>query len=135
MIEQVIRMRVGDRLPQFSAQLADEYDRPINLTDRRAWLSVPWVDGDAPYIVECSVVDAVDGVVRYDWSQDEVDAMIPGVYEVTVRVTDLAGDPVLEAPTRRDATLIVTSDIVGFNYLQATDGNLILTTASQPIEV
>jgi hypothetical protein len=142
MTEQSMRMRVGDRLPSFTAQLVNEFDAPIDLTGTRAWLIVAATTTDtvfgqpSPYVVEATIVDPVVGVVRYDWLQAEVDALIAGRYLVTVRLTDtLTGDELLEVPTRRTAALQVGSRIVGANYLVDTDGDLILTAWGQAIEV
>jgi hypothetical protein len=140
MSEQKLTLRVGNRLPQFSATLLDEFGDPIDLTGLRVWLVIraidsPTVFGEAsPYVVEATVVAAASGTVRRDWLQVEVDAAIPGRYNVSVRLTDAAtGDQVSEVPTRRDATLIVRPAIVGFNYMQDADGELVLTTGGQPI--
>jgi len=141
-VEQVLTLRVGNRLPQFSATLLDEFGNPIPLTGMRTWLAIraldtPTVFGEpSPYIVECSIVAPAAGTVRYDWLQAEVDAVMPGRYSVSVRLTDeVTGETVLEVPTRRDATLLVRSAIVGHEYLQDADGDLVLTAAGQPIEV
>lgn len=140
MIEQKLTLRVGNRLPQFSATLLDEFGDPIPLTGLRAWLVIraidsPTVFGEAsPYVVEATVVSAAAGTVRRDWLQVEVDAAIPGRYNVSVRLTEAAtGDQVSEVPTRRDATLIVRSAIEGFNYMQDADGELVLDADGQPI--
>lgn len=141
-MEQVLTLRVGNRLPQFSADLLDEFGAPIDLTGMRAWMVVraldaPTVFGNAnPYIAECTIVAPLLGSVRYDWLQVEVDAAIPGRYNVSVRLTDAATDvEVLEVPSRRDATILVRSAIVGHEYLQDADGDLVLSAAGQPIEV
>jgi hypothetical protein len=142
MSEQKLTLRVGNRLPQFSATLLDEFGDPIPLTGLRAWLVIraidsPTVFGEAsPYVVEATIVSAAAGTVRRDWLQVEVDAAIPGRYNVSVRLTDAAtGDELLEVPSRRDATILVRSAIVGHEYLQDADGELVLSAAGQPIEV
>lgn len=142
MIEQVLRLRAGDRLPGFFAQVVDERNEPVDLTGMRAWLIVRALTADnvfgnpSPYVVECSIVDHAQGTVRYDWLQSEVDEADAGRYGVAVRFTDITtGADLFEVPDGRTSTLIISSRVDGYHYLQNADGDLILSAAGQAIEV
>lgn len=141
MTESRLEMRVGDRLPQFTGQVVDEFGKPINITGYRAYLELSALDSDtafgqtSPYVVECSVTDPLLGVVRYDWTQIEVDALIPGEIMVQVRFRNIA-DPTITftVPSRRDAVIVVRPFVEGGrSYLLNGDGSgLLLDADGQP---
>jgi hypothetical protein len=135
-------MRVGDRLPQFTAQALDRFGAPINITGYNAFLVLTAQDGDtvfgnpSPFIASIPIVSAATGVVRYDWSQAEVDAAVPGIYSATVRFRNIATPTTMfEVPSRKVNNVIIRPRVVGYDYLVDGDGELVLTADGEPIEV
>lgn len=123
-------MRVGDRLPSFTAQVVNEFEQPINITGSRAYLVLAATNSasvfgqPSPYVVECSIVAAETGSLRYDWTQAQVDALTPGVINVTVRFTASDGfsavfldsfdfDVGFEVGARNDASIVVRPFVEG----------------------
>jgi len=139
-----LEMRVGDRLPQFSAQLVDEYDVALNIVGSRAWLVLSATDSatvfgqPSPFVAECSVVDGLTGSVRYDWLQTQVDAALPGTINVSIRVqtsdvfsdyfTDEFGyNESFEVGVRRDAWITMRPRVEGGRvYLLNDAGDALL---------
>lgn len=140
--ESRLEMRVGDRLPQFSAQALDEFGDPINVTGYRAWLQLAATDSDvafgvpSPFVTECSITSPTLGTVRYDWPQHIVDAAHPSIINVSVRFVQIADPDIsFEVPTRRDSYIVMrpTVDADG-NYLHTDDGSaLLLADDGQPM--
>jgi outer membrane protein assembly factor BamB len=135
-------MRVGDRLPSFTGQAIDEFGAPIDVTGYRAWLELFALDSDtvfgqpSPYTPECSISDPVLGVVRYDWSQTEVDAATPGEVMVRVRFVQIADpDVTFTVPSRREAVIVMRPFVEGGRVYLTTDdgGALLLDDNGQPI--
>lgn len=142
MTESRLEMRVGDRLPAFTGQALDEYGAPIVLTGYRAYLELFATDSDtvfgqpSPYAPECTIADAAQGVVRYDWTQEEVDAGVPGTVMVRVRFVQIADpDITFTVPSRREAAIIVRPAVEGGRtYLLVDDGSeLLLDDDGQPM--
>lgn len=134
MTEQQLEMRVGDRLPQFTGQALNEFGQPINVTGYRAWLELTALDADtvfgepSPYVVECSISAPATGVVRYDWTQGEVDAAVPSTIAVRVRFV-LTSDPdiTFTVPGRNDAVIVMRPTVEGGRtYLLLDDGSGLL---------
>jgi hypothetical protein len=134
-------MRVGDRLPQFTAQALDRFGAPINVTGYQAFLVISAQDGDtvfgqpSPFIVACPIVSPTLGVVRYDWSQAEMDAAVPGIYSATVRFRNIATPTTMfEVPSRKTNTIVIRPRVVGYDYVVDGDGDLVLTAYGEPLE-
>lgn len=142
MTEARLEMRVGDRLPQFTGQALDEFGEPINITGYRAYLELAATDADtvfgqpSPYSPECSITDPALGVVRYDWTQEEVDAATPSTIMVRVRFVQIADpDITFTVPSRREAAIIMRPAVEGGRvYLLTDDGSeLLLDDDGQPM--
>lgn len=135
-------LRVGDRLPQFTAQALDRFGVPINLTGYQAFLVLTAVDGDtvfgqpSPYVVSIPIVNYSLGTVRYDWLAAEMNAALPGTYNASVRFRNIATPSLMfEVPSRKTNTVLIRPRVVGYEYLVDGDGELVLTADGQPIEV
>ena len=143
MTEQKIDMRVGDRLPQFTARAKDNYNVPVDVTGYRAYLILAATNADtvfgypSPWVTECSIVDAAGGVVRFDWSQAMADAAVPSVIAVRVRFVNIA-DPALtfEVPSGRDAFIYMRPRVDGDRVYLRTDAGteLLLDDDGNPMQ-
>ena len=137
-------MRVGDRLPQFTAQAVDVYNVPIPITGYRAYLILAATNGGtvfgyaSPWVTECSIVDPAAGIVRFDWTQEMADAAEPCVIATRVRFVNIA-DPTrtFEVPSNRDAFIYMRPRVDGTrSYLVSDDGRwLLLDPSGKPILV
>jgi len=88
-VEQGTTLKAGDTLPVFEAQLlhnGDPYDLTgktpeLHMNEEGSDLSSKQIDG-----VAMTVVDEVDGQVKYEWSSAETDA--EGNYDLEIVVVD-----------------------------------------------
>lgn len=142
MTEQRIDMRVGDRLPQFTARAKDNYNEPIDITGYRAYLILAATNADtvfgnpSPWLTECTIVDGPGGVVRLDWTQEMADGAVPSVIAVRVRFVNIADPDVsFEVPSNRDAYIYMRPRVDGTRtYLRTDDGlELLLDDDGNPM--
>ncbi len=112
-------MAVGDRLPSFAATVRDDRGLVLDLTGSKAYMRLRRVDeaglGDW-YETEVSIIDYPGGLVAKDWDQAEVDRLMPGVFQLQIRVTNpesQTGDIIV--PTDGQAELVVWGPGLGPN--------------------
>lgn len=149
----------GDRVPLLAFVIEDDLGVPVNLTGGRAFLMIRHFDGGPPfeqqafspaftvafygdaeqpdpgaYSAEMYVVDAVQGIVSYDWLLEEADGFRPGVYDLMVHVdfTDVLIAGTVVAPTNRHCFFVVSDAAVGFDELGPT-GMPMITEDGDPM--
>ena len=67
-------LKTGDTLPHLEAVLSDDEDNPINLEGASARLRLHEPRGGGVALESlASVVDAEEGIVRYDWNDGDTD--------------------------------------------------------------
>ena len=114
---QYLRLRQGDRLPTLVAQIVDDLGEIIDLTGHTAWLSTrktQSADGGGNWSNQRQtlIIDYLQGLISYDWQEDDTLTSDPGTYEFNVSiVSDATGETVVTVPTNRDTFLVVRSKV------------------------
>ena len=120
LVRQVLRLRVGDRLPVVAVALEDQDGAPVDLTGLSAYLTlraatpggVDWL-----YRMQMVVDDPTGGRVSYSWAPGDTENAVPGEYQaiVTLEESDRGGEPVgtyggvvLSVPSRGGGLLEVS---------------------------
>ena len=111
-VEQGTRLKAGDTLPAFTAQLLDNGD-PYDLTGKTpklhmneegSDLSAKKIDG-----ATMTVTDAANGMVEYEWSSTETDT--EGDFNLEIVVTDDATNATRTFPTNGFVNVRVFEDL------------------------
>ena len=111
-VEQGTRLKAGDTLPAFTAQLLDNGD-PYDLTGKTpelhmneegSDLSAKKIDG-----ATMTVTDAANGMVEYEWSSTETDT--EGDFNLEIVVTDDATNATRTFPTDGFVNVRVFEDL------------------------
>lgn len=114
-----IIMRSGDQLPLLAVAVEDDLGTPVDLTaatfveivltneDGGDPRITPGVPPTPILVLPAMVVDAVKGLVSYDWGQ--ADVLRPGIVQLVVVAHLLTG--LLSAPSDRTALITVRPDV------------------------
>lgn len=118
-----ILMRQRDRLPLISLAIEDDYGAPLDLTTATAAeLSFRMVDGSQLFpsgypwsgndwwVRPVLIADKPNGVVTYDWQDDEAQNVGVGVIELAVTVRFQDGRQ-MESPTDGHAYLVMRQEV------------------------
>jgi hypothetical protein len=152
-----LRHHRGDRLPLLAFVVEDDMGVAVPLADAEAFMALHPLDGGpvfvqqafssafseafygaasdsthGPYLVQMFIVDPAQGIVTYDWLQEEADGFRPGVYDLHVHVRyplALEGS-MLTAPTDRHCFFVV-SDAVHFRT--GPTGAVMVTEDAEPM--
>jgi hypothetical protein len=150
----------GDRVPLLAFVIEDDLGVAVNLTGGRAFLMIRHLDGGPPfdqqafssaftiafygdaeqpddgaYSAEMFIVDAVQGIVSYDWTTLESDGFRPGVYDLMVHVdfTALLISGTVVAPTNRHCFFVVSDAAVGWDEAGPTGMPMITELTGAPM--
>jgi len=120
-------MRRGDRLPMLSVRIEDDDGRPVDLTGGTAYLQLRSEDGYASLelpegfppvhyikgwlVLQAYIYDPPNGIVVYDWPDDQTAGLTVGVDELMISVF-FADGGTITAPSDRDARLIVRPALI-----------------------
>src|SRR5688500_2993190 len=105
---QEFTIKQNDNRPLLRATLLDENEHPLDVTGAVVTLHMGWPGEAAILIGACTIIDAVGGVVEYDWTTKHT---VDDSYNAEFQIVYLDGG-VRTVPTdRRLLRIIVTPEI------------------------
>lgn len=101
-------IRQNDTSPALTATLTDYNDNPINLNLASVRIHLKDLSGTIKVDAECTIDDAVAGIVSYAW--DAADTDTPGTYYLEFEVT--YSDASIETfPNKGNLSVVVTKEL------------------------
>lgn len=104
----IFYLKQNDTSPAIRAQLADQNDVPINITGATVKFLMRLGTASPKVNASATIIDAVSGIVRYDWQAADTDTNgnFSGEFEVT-----FSGGSVETFPNDGYFSIVITDDI------------------------